>query len=108
MIKIQKYQRRTEFRKLCDLMRLHLNQIQKQQHLTHGLATFLRNVSFLQNKSRVYIIWKNTCFLEILWNLHFYLRVKLSSAESLAMMQETRLHQLDTAITMELWQEAYR
>ncbi|PAV65190.1 hypothetical protein WR25_14519 isoform A [Diploscapter pachys] len=66
----QKYQRRTEFRKLCDLMRLHLNQIQKQQHLTHG--------------------------------------VKLSSAESLAMMQETRLHQLDTAITMELWQEAYR
>ncbi|ETN77706.1 hypothetical protein NECAME_03124 [Necator americanus] len=36
------------------------------------------------------------------------LRVKLSSPESLTMMQETRLCQLDTAIQMELWQEAYR
>ncbi|KAK6742169.1 hypothetical protein RB195_009811 [Necator americanus] len=34
--------------------------------------------------------------------------VKLSSPESLTMMQETRLCQLDTAIQMELWQEAYR
>uniref|UniRef100_A0A7I5E9A5 Eukaryotic translation initiation factor 3 subunit A n=5 Tax=Trichostrongylidae TaxID=6315 RepID=A0A7I5E9A5_HAECO len=65
-----KYQRRTEFRKLCELLRLHLNQIQKHQHLAHV--------------------------------------VKLSSPESLSMMQETRLCQLDTAIQMELWQEAYR
>ncbi|CAJ0578705.1 unnamed protein product, partial [Mesorhabditis spiculigera] len=65
-----KYQRRTEFRKLSDLLRLHLNQIQKQQHLPHG--------------------------------------VKLSSPESLVLMQDTRLCQLDTAIQMELWQEAYR
>ncbi|KAK6031362.1 hypothetical protein OSTOST_02485 [Ostertagia ostertagi] len=60
-----KYQRRTEFRKLCELLRLHLNQIQKHQHLAHV-------------------------------------------PESLSMMQETRLCQLDTAIQMELWQEAYR
>ncbi|EPB67873.1 eukaryotic translation initiation factor 3 subunit A family protein [Ancylostoma ceylanicum] len=65
-----KYQRRTEFRKLCELLRLHLNQIQKHQYLAHV--------------------------------------VKLSSPESLSMMQETRLCQLDTAIQMELWQEAYR
>ncbi|KAK6021670.1 hypothetical protein OSTOST_12652, partial [Ostertagia ostertagi] len=65
-----KYQRRTEFRKLCELLRLHLNQIQKHQHLAHV--------------------------------------VKLNSPESLSMMQETRLCQLDTAIQMELWQEAYR
>ncbi|CAJ0941902.1 unnamed protein product, partial [Mesorhabditis belari] len=65
-----KFQRRTEFRKLSDLLRLHLNQIQKQQHLPHG--------------------------------------VKLSSPESLVLMQDTRLCQLDTAIQMELWQEAYR
>lgn len=30
-----RYQRRTEFRKLCELLRLHLNQIQKHQHLAH-------------------------------------------------------------------------
>ncbi|KAE9417032.1 hypothetical protein Angca_003156 [Angiostrongylus cantonensis] len=64
------YQRRTEFRKLCELLRLHLNQIQKHQHLAHV--------------------------------------VKLNSPESLSLMQETRLCQLDTAIQMELWQEAYR
>uniref|UniRef100_A0A915D5N6 Eukaryotic translation initiation factor 3 subunit A n=1 Tax=Ditylenchus dipsaci TaxID=166011 RepID=A0A915D5N6_9BILA len=34
--------------------------------------------------------------------------VKLTNLESLALMQETRLIQLDTAIQMELWQEAYR
>ncbi|VDP10048.1 unnamed protein product [Heligmosomoides polygyrus] len=66
-----RYQRRTEFRKLCELLRLHLNQIQKH----------------------------HICFV---------CRVKLSSADSLSMMQETRLCQLDTAIQMELWQEAYR
>uniref|UniRef100_A0A914XEM4 Eukaryotic translation initiation factor 3 subunit A n=1 Tax=Plectus sambesii TaxID=2011161 RepID=A0A914XEM4_9BILA len=65
-----KYQRRTEFRKLCEHLRMHLNQIQKHQHLSHG--------------------------------------VKLNSAESLALMQDTRLIQLDTSIQMELWQEAYR
>ncbi|GMT19012.1 hypothetical protein PFISCL1PPCAC_10309, partial [Pristionchus fissidentatus] len=65
-----KYQRRAEFRKLCDLLRTHLAQIQKHQHLAHV--------------------------------------VKLSSAESLVLMQDTRLCQLDTAIQMELWQEAYR
>lgn len=35
-------------------------------------------------------------------------RVKLTSAESLTLMQDTRLIQLDTAIQMELWQEAYK
>ncbi|VDK46888.1 unnamed protein product [Anisakis simplex] len=65
-----KYQRRTEFRKLCDHLRMHLSQIQKQQHLAHV--------------------------------------VKLTSAESLTLMQDTRLIQLNTAIQMELWQEAYR
>lgn len=40
---------------------------------------------------------------------HFgFFRVKLTSAESLTLMQDTRLIQLDTAIQMELWQEAYR
>ncbi|CAB3403650.1 unnamed protein product [Caenorhabditis bovis] len=65
-----KYQRRTEFRKLCDLLRMHLNHIQKHQYMAHV--------------------------------------VKLTSPESLALMQETRLYQLDTAIQMELWQEAYK
>ncbi|TKR78190.1 hypothetical protein L596_019040 [Steinernema carpocapsae] len=65
-----RFQRRTEFRKLCEILRLHLSQIQKSQHLGHV--------------------------------------VKLNSVDSLTIMQETRLIQLDTAIQMELWQEAYR
>uniref|UniRef100_A0A1I7TGY0 Eukaryotic translation initiation factor 3 subunit A n=1 Tax=Caenorhabditis tropicalis TaxID=1561998 RepID=A0A1I7TGY0_9PELO len=68
------YQRRTEFRKLCDLLRMHLNQIQKHQYAP---------------------------------NVNSF-RVKLTSPESLALMQDTRLNQLDTAIKMELWQEAYK
>jgi translation initiation factor 3 subunit A len=67
-----KYQRRNEFRKLCDLLRLHLSQLQKNIH------------SHSANNQRI--------------NL----------AESLAIMQETRLIQLDTAIQMELWGEAYK
>lgn len=31
-----KYQRRNEFRKLCDLLRIHLGQIQKSQQLNHA------------------------------------------------------------------------
>ncbi|EFP04231.1 CRE-EGL-45 protein [Caenorhabditis remanei] len=69
-----RYQRRTEFRKLCDLLRMHLNQIQKHQYAP---------------------------------NVNSF-RVKLTSPESLALMQDTRLVQLDTAIQMELWQEAYK
>ncbi|KAH7710345.1 eukaryotic translation initiation factor 3 subunit 10 [Aphelenchoides avenae] len=65
-----RYQRRNEFRKLCDLLRMHLTQIQKNQQMNHA--------------------------------------IKLSSMESLSLMQETRLKQLDTAIQMELWQEAYK
>uniref|UniRef100_A0A0N4ZNG0 Eukaryotic translation initiation factor 3 subunit A n=1 Tax=Parastrongyloides trichosuri TaxID=131310 RepID=A0A0N4ZNG0_PARTI len=66
-----KYQRRTEFRKLCETLRLHLSQILKNQ---------------LQNNSTI----------------------KLNNLESLQLMQETRSIQLDTAIKMELWQEAYK
>ncbi|CAJ0945784.1 unnamed protein product, partial [Mesorhabditis belari] len=66
----QKFERRAEFRKLTEILRLHLAQIQRHQHLQHA--------------------------------------VKLSAPESLIMMQETRLLQLDTAIRMELWQEAYK
>uniref|UniRef100_A0A915NID5 PCI domain-containing protein n=1 Tax=Meloidogyne floridensis TaxID=298350 RepID=A0A915NID5_9BILA len=36
------------------------------------------------------------------------LRIKLTNIESLTLMLETRLCQLDTAINMELWQEAYK
>uniref|UniRef100_A0AC35TNF1 Eukaryotic translation initiation factor 3 subunit A n=1 Tax=Rhabditophanes sp. KR3021 TaxID=114890 RepID=A0AC35TNF1_9BILA len=66
-----RYQRRTEFRKLCETLRLHLMLILKSQA-----------------QSNVYI--------------------KLTNVESLQMMQETRSIQLDTAIKMELWQEAYK
>lgn len=65
-----KYNRKTEFRKLCDHLRAHLGQIHRHQS---------------QQTS-----------------------VNLNNPESQAMHLETRLVQLDSAIHMELWQEAYK
>jgi len=64
-----KYQRKTEFRKLCEILRKHLDQLK------------------LHSSS-------NT--------------ISLNNLETHAKNMETWLAQLDNAITMELWQEAYR
>ncbi|XP_074031572.1 eukaryotic translation initiation factor 3 subunit a isoform X2 [Leptinotarsa decemlineata] len=65
-----KYNRKTEFRKLCDKLRKHLEDICK-------LPTQTANVS-------------------------------MSKPETQQLNLETRLNQLDFAIQMELWQEAYK
>ncbi|GBM00210.1 Eukaryotic translation initiation factor 3 subunit A [Araneus ventricosus] len=65
-----KYNRKTEFRKLCDNLRAHLGHINKHQNQQTA--------------------------------------VNLNNPESQAMHLETRLVQLDSAIQMELWQEAYK
>ncbi|KAK2180443.1 hypothetical protein NP493_443g06025 [Ridgeia piscesae] len=65
-----KYERKTEFRKLCDNLRTHLSQIHKHQHQQRA--------------------------------------INLDKPESQAMHLETRLVQLDSAIQMELWQEAFK
>ncbi|CAG9760936.1 unnamed protein product [Ceutorhynchus assimilis] len=65
-----KYNRKTEFRKLCDKLRKHLEDICK-------LPAQVANVS-------------------------------MSKLETQQLNLETRLHQLDYAIQMELWQEAYK
>ena len=65
-----KYQRKTEFRKLCDNLRMHLGHVTKHQHQASA--------------------------------------INLNNPDSQAMHLETRLAQLDSAITMELWQEAYK
>ncbi|KAK9496574.1 hypothetical protein O3M35_013160 [Rhynocoris fuscipes] len=65
-----KYNRKTEFRKLCDKLRKHLEDISK-------LPVQVANVSLNKQETQQY-------------NL------------------ETRLVQLDSAIQMELWQEAYK
>jgi len=66
----QQYNRRTEFRKLCETIRSHLSQSQKYSQQTYS--------------------------------------VNFQSAETQALHLETRLVQLDTAIEMELWQEAFK
>ncbi|XP_050310382.1 eukaryotic translation initiation factor 3 subunit A [Anthonomus grandis grandis] len=65
-----KYNRKTEFRKLCDKLRKHLEDICK-------LPAQVANVS-------------------------------MSKPETQQLNLETRLYQLDFAIQMELWQEAYK
>ena len=64
------YNRRPEFRKLCDTIRTHFAQSQKYSQQTYSI------------------------------NIH--------SPETQALHLETRLIQLNTAISMELWQEAYK
>ena len=65
-----KYQRKTEFRKLCDKLRNHLELILKQAPSN--------------------------------------MTINLNNAETQQMNLDTRLVQLDAAIQMELWQEAYK
>nr|A7SK48.2 RecName: Full=Eukaryotic translation initiation factor 3 subunit A; Short=eIF3a; AltName: Full=Eukaryotic translation initiation factor 3 subunit 10 [Nematostella vectensis] len=65
-----KYTRRTEFRKLCDNLRNHLNVTLKHQGQPNS--------------------------------------VNLNNPDSIQMHLETRLAQLDSAISMELWQEAFK
>lgn len=65
-----KYNRKTEFRKLCDKLRKHLDDICKP-------ASQVANVS-------------------------------ITKPETQQLNLETRLYQLDSAIQMELWQEAYK
>lgn len=70
-----KYNRKSEFRKLCDHLHLHLDHLKRQQFQTPQQQ---------QNA------------------------INLNSPESQAMQLETRLIQLDYAIQLELWQEAYK
>jgi translation initiation factor 3 subunit A len=74
-----KFNRKTEFRKLCDNLHAHLDILKKQQQ---------------QIQQQVQHQQQNI--------------VNLSNPESQAMHLETRLVQLDSAIQMELWQEAYK
>ncbi|RWS09568.1 Eukaryotic translation initiation factor 3 subunit A-like protein [Dinothrombium tinctorium] len=73
-----KYNRKTEFRKLCDNLHAHLDLLKKQQQQLLQAPHQQQNI------------------------------VNLSNPESQAMHLETRLVQLDCAIQMELWQEAYK
>lgn len=74
-----KYNRKTEFRKLCESLHTHLDTLKKNQVQVNTAGT---------HQSQNFI--------------------NLNNAESQAMHLETRLVQLDSAIQMELWQEAYR
>lgn len=73
-----KYNRKTEFRKLCDNLHTHLDILKKQQIQNQQIGHQQQNA------------------------------INLNSPESLAMHLETRLVQLESAIQMELWQEAYK
>lgn len=74
-----KFNRKTEFRKLCDNLRTHMDYLRKTQMNASTQPTHVQS--------------------------HM---VNLNNAESLAMHLETRLIQLESAVQIELWQEAYR
>ncbi|CAG8452010.1 5280_t:CDS:2 [Funneliformis mosseae] len=65
-----KYTRKTEFRRLCDLLRNHLQNIAKYAHQPHS--------------------------------------INLNEPESLQRHLDTRFNQLNAAVELELWQEAFR
>lgn len=70
-----KYNRKSEFRKLCDNLHLHLDQLKRSAQSAGGPPS-------------------NS--------------INLASPETQALQLETRLFQLDYAIQLELWQEAYK
>lgn len=74
-----KFNRKTEFRKLCDNLRTHMDYLRKTQMNAQQQPTHTQS--------------------------HM---VNLNNPESLAMQLETRLIQLESATQIELWQEAYR
>lgn len=74
-----KFNRKTEFRKLCDNLRTHMDYLRKTQLSQQQQPTHTQS--------------------------HM---VNLNNPESLAMHLETRLIQLESAVQIELWQEAYR
>jgi translation initiation factor 3 subunit A len=65
-----KYSRKTEFRRLCDLLRNHLQNISKYAHQQHA--------------------------------------INLNDPETLQRHLDTRFSQLNAAVELELWQEAFR
>ncbi|CAG8603751.1 7774_t:CDS:2 [Paraglomus occultum] len=65
-----KYSRKTEFRRLCDLLRNHLQNISKYAHQPHA--------------------------------------INLNEPETLQRHLDTRFSQLNAAVELELWQEAFR
>jgi translation initiation factor 3 subunit A len=65
-----KYARKTEFRRLCELLRNHLQNAAKYSAQMHG--------------------------------------INLNDADTLQRHLETRFHQLNVAVELELWQEAFR
>ncbi|KAG9509288.1 Eukaryotic translation initiation factor 3 subunit A, partial [Fragariocoptes setiger] len=73
-----KYNRKTEFRKLCDNLRTHMEYL-KKSHMNASQS--------LHSQTHM---------------------VNLNNPDSLAMHLETRLIQLESATQIELWQEAYR
>lgn len=74
-----KFNRKTEFRKLCDNLRTHMDYLKKTQMNAQQQPSHTQS--------------------------HM---VNLNNPESLAMQLETRLIQLESATQIELWQEAYR
>lgn len=64
------YQRKTEFRRLCETLRSHLTSSQKYTHQTHS--------------------------------------INLNDPDTLQRHLDTRFQQLNTAVELELWQEAFR
>jgi len=74
-----KFNRKTEFRKLCDNLRTHMDYLRRNQASQQPQPTHTQS--------------------------HM---VNLNNPESLAMHLETRLIQLESAVQIELWQEAYR
>ncbi|PWN44165.1 hypothetical protein IE81DRAFT_299437 [Ceraceosorus guamensis] len=64
------YERKTEFRRLCDLLRIHLQNVARYSHHTHA--------------------------------------INLTEPDTLQRHLDTRFSQLNAAVELELWQEAFR
>lgn len=107
----QVYQRRTEFRRLCDMLRMHLGNLQKYGDETSGKPSNKVSIRL----KRIYEYIKTSfslvrCFSLCRFSFHFFQVRGWEgwSNEAIELHLETRFSQLETASVLHLYTEGFR
>lgn len=100
-----KYGRQTEFRRLAELLRTHLQYAASQSKAYHSDMATARNKAVEQHET------KDVTAVQIAMHMPQNAPqnpIDLSDADTLQRFLDTRFEQLDIAVKLELWQEAFR
>lgn len=101
-----KYERKTEFRRLCELLRTHLQYAATQSRAFHKEYAAARQRAIEQADTPDVTheqVMRQMPALNVAQN-----PIDLSDVDTLQRFLDTRFEQLDIAVKLELWQEAFR